>query len=102
MLLDFTIKGGQFALIPALPYGSDFKINNTKPIEIKALYTDGNMRNMEVSLSPEERQPFKGVCLYRKETENGFPEVRTMSMRLSNLRAGVTRTRSNGLTAPRS
>ena len=24
MLLDFTIKGGQFALIPALPYGNDF------------------------------------------------------------------------------
>ena len=84
MLLDFTIKGGQFALIPAVPMGSDFKVKN-EPVEIKALYTDGNMRNMEVSfLSPEERQPFFGVCLYRQETENGFPETRTMTMRLTN------------------
>jgi len=33
-------------------------------------------------LSPEERQPFIGVCLFRGEVKNGFPVTRTMTMRL--------------------
>jgi hypothetical protein len=65
-----------------VPYGSNYKINNKKP-EIKALYTDGNMKNMTISfLTPEERQPFQGVCIFRKEKTNAFPELRTMTMRL--------------------
>ena len=89
MLLDFTIKGGKFALIPAVPYGSDYKMKNKQKPVIKALFTDGNMRKMDISfMSPEERQPFIGVCIFRKEKTNAFPELRTMTMRLSNAEGG--------------
>ncbi len=83
ILLDFTIKGRKWAVFPSVPYGSDYTIKNDKKPEIKALFTDGNMRNMTVSfLSPEERQPFQGVCIFRKEKTNAFPELRSMTMRL--------------------
>jgi hypothetical protein len=85
MLLDFTIKGGKFALIPSVPYNSStYLIEQGTAPQIKALFTDGIMRNMTISfLSPEERQPFIGVCLFRSEVKNGFPVTRTMTMRLA-------------------
>ena len=83
ILCDFTIKGGRFALIPSVPYKSDFKINQKGRPEIKALFSDGNMRGMEVTfLSPEERQPFIAVAMYRDETKNGFAETRTLRVKL--------------------
>ena len=61
---------------------------NGKP-EIKAMFTDGNIRNLQVSfLSPEERQLFKAVCLWREETENGFPETRVYAARFADLFGG--------------
>ncbi len=85
MLLDFTIKGGKFALIPSVPFNKKtYLIEKGTAPQIKALFTDGIMRNMAVSfLSPEERQPFIGVCMFRGEVKNGFPVVRTMTMRLA-------------------
>jgi hypothetical protein len=91
MLCDFTIKGGKFALVPSVPFdnGGSYEMKRSQSPVIKALFTDGNMRGMEVSfLSPEERQPFKGVCIFRKEKVNAFPELRTMTMRLSNAEGG--------------
>ena len=90
MLLDFTIKGGKFALVPSVPYDpGSYVMQRARKPEIKALFTDGNMRAMEVSfLSPEERQPFVGVCIFRKEKANAFPELRTMTMRLSDSQGG--------------
>jgi len=83
ILCDFTIIGGKFALEPSVPYGSDYKIQN-KAVTIKALFTDGNMKDMKVTfLSPEERQLFKAVVLYRDETRNGFAETRTMTTYLT-------------------
>ena len=82
ILCDFTIKGGQFALVPSVPYGSDKRINPSQAITVKALFTDGNMKegSMKVTfLSPEERQPFKAVVLYREETRNGFAETRSLT-----------------------
>jgi hypothetical protein len=76
-LLDFTILGGRFALFPSLP-------ENGIP-QIKALFTDGNMRDLKVSwLSPEERKLFKAVVSYRVEVENAFSRIRTLTVRLSN------------------
>ena len=84
ILCDFTIKGGRFALVPSVPYKSDFTINQKGKPEIKALFTDGNMRGMEVTfLSPEERQPFIAVAMYRDETKNGFAETRTIRVKLA-------------------
>ena len=91
MLLDFTIKGGQFALVPSVPFddGGSYKMQRSAKPDIKALFTDGNMRGMEVSfLSPEERQNFVGVCIFREEKVNAFPELRTMTMRLSDAQGG--------------
>lgn len=88
-LLDFTIIGGRFSLVPSVPTLSSGKINfNGKP-NIKALFTDGNIRNMKVSfLSPEERQLFRASVLWRQEKTNGFPETRTLNIRLSNAQGG--------------
>jgi len=83
-LLDFTIKGGQFSLVPTLPFKDNFEINrgvNANELP-KALFTDGNTRNLKVSfLSPEERQLFQARVLYREEVENGFPETKVLDIR---------------------
>lgn len=88
-LLDFSILGGRFSLYPSVPFSENGGIRlNGKP-EIKAMFTDGNIRNLQVSfLSPEERQLFKAVCLWREETENGFPETRVYAARFADLFGG--------------
>ena len=79
-LCDFNILGGQFSLTPSFPVDSTNKIKfdavmGKESLPIKALFTDGNIKNIQVSfLSPEERQMFKAVMIYRKDTENGFSE----------------------------
>jgi hypothetical protein len=88
-LLDFTVLGGQFSLVPSVPYGSDFKIANDAKVPISALFTDGNIRNLKVSwLSPEERQLFKAVVKWRQEQLNGFSQERMFTMRLSDEQGG--------------
>ena len=88
-LLDFTILGGQFSLVPSVPYNSDGMIDFSGKPEIKALFTDGNVRNMQVTfLSPEERQLFRATALWREERRNGFPQTRTFSIRLSDALGG--------------
>ncbi len=88
-LLDFTVLGGQFSLVPSFPYNTEFKLfRNGKP-EISALFTDGNIRNLQVAwLSPEERQLFTAVVKWRQETPNGFPRSRVLSIRLSDEQGG--------------
>ena len=82
-LMDFTILGGRFSLAPAVPFSSNFAIDGNQPPAISALFTDGNMRNMNVSwLSPDDRRLFKAVILYRKEVVNGFSETQTITIRL--------------------
>ena len=93
-LLDFTIIGGRFALVPAVPHnvdgnGNPTEINTTKAPEIKALFTDGNTKNLKVSfLSPEERQLFQAKVLWRQEKENGFPETKVFEIRLNDSQGG--------------
>ena len=110
MLLDFTIVGGKFGLFPAVPYyttasGSGLlsderaigHINHAAvpgdpTFEIRALFTDGNMRNYKVTfLQPEEREMFTAEVLYRKETENGFPETEAVTVRLTTEQGGYFR-----------
>jgi len=82
-LLDFTIIGGQFSLYPAVPFNYDHSINyNGKPT-IKALFTDGNIKDLNVAfLSPEDRQTFQANIIYRKEKINGFSEKKSLIVRL--------------------
>ena len=83
-LLDFTIKGGQFSLTPTVPVNSNNEIDRDvlgKNL-VKALFTDGNTRNLKVSfLSPEERQLFQARVLYREEVENGFAKTEVLDLR---------------------
>ena len=83
-LLDFTIIGGKFSLFPAVPYNSDFTINYDGKPTIKAMFTDGNIKDLNVSfLSSEDRQAYKANVLYRLEQENGFPEIKSAVVRLA-------------------
>lgn len=88
-LLDATVVGGRFALIPAVPYTTTFGIGNSLKPDIKALFTDGNMRDMKVSwFGPKERQLFQAEMLWRQETLNGFAKTRQFTMRLSDAEGG--------------
>ena len=88
-LLDFTILGGQFSLVPAVPVSGNGAIDHGAKPQISALFTDGNIRDLKVSwLSPEERQLFKVVAKWREETENGFPQERVYTARLSDAQGG--------------
>jgi hypothetical protein len=82
-LLDFTIIGGEFSLYPAVPFNSDHTINHEGKPAVKALFTDGNIKDLQVSfLAPEDRQTFKANVLYREEKLNGFPETKSTIIRL--------------------
>ena len=88
-LLDFTILGGRFSLVPSVPMKSNYQIDFDAKPEIKALFTDGNIRSLKVSfLGPEERQLFRAVVTWRQDQVNGFPETKTISVRLSNAQGG--------------
>jgi hypothetical protein len=88
-LLDFTVLGGQFSLVPSVPVNSDWTINRNAKPPISALFTDGNIRSLKVSwLSPEERQLFKAVIKWREETDNGFPQEKLYAVRLSDAQGG--------------
>jgi len=87
-LLDFTILGGRFSLFPSVPFNPEtFVIDKTQKPFIKALFTDGNTKNLQVSfLSAEERQDFRGFASYRHETENGFAETKVINRKLRTTR----------------
>ena len=91
-LLDFSIVGGKFALIPSVPYNSqNFKIDGSADINksVKALFTDGNMKDMQVSFLPtQERQVFKATVAYRQEKENGFSSQKVLQMRFKDGKGG--------------
>ena len=83
--LDFSILGGRFSLRPSFPVKDDYQIDyeatiDNKGINVKALFTDGNMKDIKVTfLTPEERKMFKATVIHRKDDKNskglaGFPE----------------------------
>jgi len=88
-LLQFRIKGGQFSLYPDVPFDSSGQIDVGQKIYPKALFTDGNVTDLQVSfLTPEERQLFRAVVLWRKEAQNSFPETKTLGVRLTDEQGG--------------
>ena len=82
--LDFCIVGGQFSLRPGVPTydNGQIRYNITRSQmetsgEIKGLFTDGNMKDLQVTfLTPEERRMFKATVLYRQDIKDGFPETK--------------------------
>ena len=96
-LLDFTILGGQFSFYPSVPFDSNYTISfnaraGDSNFPIKALFTDGNVRNFKTTfLSPEERQLFQAEVKYRVETLNEFPETHSTRIRLADTAGGYYR-----------
>ena len=92
--LDFVVKGGKFSLVPNVPYnlnnyqmvrGATFASPQGTNLKIKALFTDGNTKDLKCSfLSPEERKPFRANVVYRVEKTNGFAKNKLISLRLNN------------------
>ncbi len=86
--LDFCIVGGQFSLRPGVPTDGNgyIRYNITRSQmeasgEIKGLFTDGNMKDLQVTfLTPEERRMFKATVMYRQDTRDGFPETKAMTI----------------------
>ena len=78
-LLDFTIIGGRFSLKPTVPINGSFEIDKNGKPDIKCLFTDGNINDLQVAfLNPEERQLFRAAVLFRQEKINGFPETKSI------------------------
>ena len=88
-LLDATVIGGRFALKPSVPTYSTGRINNNGKPNILALFTDGNMVDMQVTwLLPEERQLFRAEVMWREDTINGFPKTRNFTLRFADAYGG--------------
>ena len=80
-LLDFTIIGGKFSMVPSVPHKSDYSIDHDAKPEVDALFTDGNTTGLKVTfLTPEEREPFVAELMWRDEEENGTAETRTIQV----------------------
>jgi hypothetical protein len=96
-LLDFTVLGGQFSLYPSVPFRSDYSIDfgataGSSTFPIKALFTDGNVRNFKTTfLAPEERQLFQAEVKYRLEILNEFPQTHSTRVRLKETEGGYYR-----------
>ena len=88
-LLDFTVEGGLLSLKPTVPNNrqtSSISALNRIAIEVKALFTDGNIQkdSLKVSfLTPEERQMFTAVVLWRENHLNHFPQTKVIRIRLA-------------------
>lgn len=83
-LLQFRIKGGRFGLYPDVPFDSRGNIEFAGGVNTSTIFTDSTMSDLKVSfLSPEERQLFKATVLWRQDTVNGFPQTRTVTVRLN-------------------
>lgn len=84
LLCYITIKNGKLAINPALPYNSDYTISNSKPAQIAALFTDGNIIENSFQLewlSLEERKMFQATIVYRRSDVNLLPESITTVVR---------------------
>lgn len=90
-LLDFTVLGGQFSLRSVVPDNGKITVKEGSLAvpTISGLFTDGNIRNLKTEfLSPEDRELFNAVVLWRQEKENGFPTIKTYRTRLMDSAGG--------------
>ena len=76
MLCNFLIKAGKFAMTPAVPVDSAYRIS-LQPVPIKAQFTAGNIieDSFEVDyFEAQERAPFKASATYRQGEVRQLPE----------------------------
>jgi len=83
-------KNGRLALEPALPYDSNYRIDASRAIEIKGMFTDGNIiaESLDIQwLELEQRASFQAAVLYRWTGLNKLPEQQTIVVRYSGANA---------------
>ena len=83
-LCDFVIADGRFSLKPALPVHNDGEIDGTNAVEIKQLFTGGNILEGSFKidyLGAEERRDFRAIARYRLEKENQLPREMSKEVR---------------------
>ena len=91
IMCDFCIQGGKFFIKPSFlstaitdPQQQQHAKGRPLPVEIKALFTDGNVRNARMTfLPPEERQMFTAQVIYRAKKLTASPSSGTKLSALS-------------------
>ena len=81
-----TLKNGRLAIEPAMPYDSNYRIAPNNAIEIKGMFTDGNIIEDSLKiewLELEDRKMFQASVLYRWNGDNKLPEQQTILVRYS-------------------
>ena len=81
MLCFVTLKNGKMALEPALPFDGNHKINDSEPVTISAMFTEGNIieDSLDITwLELEERKMFQAAIIYQQSRVNQFPEQKTL------------------------
>jgi len=84
MLCNLSQKNGRFAMEPALPYDAGYRIDASRSIEIKGMFTDGNIIEDSLNiewLDLEQRNMFQAAVIYRWTGLNKLPEQRTIVVR---------------------
>lgn len=84
VLCNLSQKNGRLALEPAVPYDSNYRIDATRAIEIKGMFTDGNIiaDSLDIEwLELEQRSLFQAAVVYRWTGLNKLPEQRTVVVR---------------------
>lgn len=90
LLCNMVMRNGKFSIEPALPFKRDGKLrdqNGLADVNIKAIFTDGNIieDSFEMRyLSLDERKPMKVALRYRVEHPNRFPQERTVVVSYNN------------------
>ena len=81
VLCFVSIKNGRTGIEPALPYNSNYEIDDANPVTISAMFTEGNIieDSLEIKwLELEERKMFQAAIIYQKSRVNQFPEQKTL------------------------
>jgi hypothetical protein len=84
VLCNLSQKNGRFAMEPALPYDSGYRIDPSRTVEIKGMFTDGNIIEDSLNiewLDLEQRSMFQAAIIYRWTGLNKLPEQRTIVVR---------------------
>ena len=80
---DGSLTDAEIATLHQIDHNAS--ISNGR-LRVRALFTDGNMRNYKVTfLASAERENFVAEVKYREERLNGFPEMKSFRIRLAQL-----------------
>jgi|DEB0MinimDraft_6_1074348.scaffolds.fasta_scaffold01863_5 hypothetical protein len=84
VLCFMTLKNGKLAIEPALPYDSNYKIAPDQALQIRGMFTDGNIIEDSLKLEwidLEDRKLFQAAILYKWAGTNKMPEQQSVLVR---------------------